>query len=297
MVMPNFLIVGFQKAGTTSVYRYLEQHPEVFVSPIKELNFFSSIVEHPVIDPQLTGGMTDPDTYRAAFAPGAGHKAIGEASTLYATDPAVPAEIVRLAPETRVIALVRDPAERAYSQYWMRVRDGREKRPFEVAIDDELRAVGDCPWLPRIGHYLASGFYAHHLTPYWDHFAPDRLACYLFEDLEADPAAVMHDIFRFLGVDEHFVADTSVRHNAAGAPKSALMQPLMRKTKLSQTVRRMLPKPVGDLALAKVEAWRSRNVSKPALAPTVRRRLVNIFRSDVELLQGRLGRDLPHWLA
>ncbi len=196
-----------------------------------------------------------------------------------------------------MIALVRDLAERAYSQYWMRVRDGRDNRPFEVAIDDELRAVGDRPCRPTINHYLASGFYAHHLTPYWDHFAPDRLACYLFEDLEADPAAVMHDIFRFLGVDEHFVADTSVRHNAAGAPKSALMQPLMRKTKLSRSVRRMLPKPVGDLALAKLEAWRSRNVSKPALAPTVRRRLVNIFRPDVELLQERLGRDLSHWLA
>ena len=117
MVMPNFLIVGFQKAGTTSVYRYLEQHPEVFVSPIKELNFFSSIVEHPVIDPQFTGGMTKSEAYRAIFAPGADHKAIGEASPLYATDPAVPAEIVRLAPETGVIALARDPAGRAYSEY------------------------------------------------------------------------------------------------------------------------------------------------------------------------------------
>lgn len=297
MVMPSFLIVGFQKAGTTSVYRYLEQHPEVFVSPIKELNFFSSIVEHPVIDPQLTGGMTDPDAYRAVFTPGAGHKAIGEASPIYATDPAVPAEIARLAPEARLIALVRDPAERAYSQYWMRVRDGREKRPFAAAIDAELRAVGDAPWQPNVDHYLASGFYARHLTPYWDRFAPDRLACYLFEDLEADPAGVMRDIFRFLGVDEHFAADTSVRHNVAGAPRSALLQPLMRKTRLSQSVRRMLPKPVGDYAMAKLEAWRSRNVSRPALAPQARRRLVSIFRPDVELLQDRLGRDLSHWLA
>lgn len=297
MVMPNFLIVGFQKAGTTSVYRYLDQHPEVFVSPVKELNFFSSIVEHPVLDPQITGGITDPDAYRAVFAPAAGHKAIGEASPIYATDPAVPAAIVRLAPETRVIALLRDPAERAYSEYWMRVRDGREKRPFQTAIDDELEAVGDAPWQPNVRHYLASGFYARHLTPYWDHIAPERLACYLFEDLATDPATVMREIFRFLGVDETFKADTSVRHNVSGAPKSALLQPLMRKTKLSRSVRRMLPKAVGDMALTKLEAWRSRNVSKPGLAPTDRRRLVDVFRPDVELLQGRLGRDLSHWLA
>lgn len=297
MVMPNFLIAGFQKAGTTSVYRYLEQHPEVFVSPTKELNFFSSIVERPVIDPRLTGGMTDLETYRAVFAPGAGHKAIGEASPIYATDPAVPAEIRRLAPDARVIILVRDPVERAYSEYWMRVRDGREKRSFDAAINDELQAAGDHPWQPDVYRYLASGFYARHLTPYWDCFRPDRLACHLFDDLEANPAAVMHDIFRFLGVDEQFEADTSVRHNASGSPKSALMQPFMRKTKLSQAVRRALPKPAGDFALAKLEAWRSRNVSKPTLAPKDRRRLVNVFRSDVEQLQARLGRDLSSWLV
>ena len=147
----------------------------MFVSPIMALDFFSSIVEHPELDPRLTRGMTDPDTYRAVFAPGAGHKTIGEASPRYASDPAVPAATVRLAPDNRVIALLRDLAKRAYSQYGMRVRDGREKRPFEAAIDDELEAVGDYPWQATVDHYLASGFYARHLTPSYDHVAPDRL--------------------------------------------------------------------------------------------------------------------------
>jgi hypothetical protein len=172
----------------------------VFVRPIKVLDFFSSSVEHLVINPRLTGGMTDPDSCRAVFAPGAGHKAIGEASPIYATNPPMPAE-------------------------------------------------------------------------------------------------VMHDIFRLLGVDEHFVADTSDRHNVAGAPRSALMRALMRKTKLLRAVRRMLPKPVGDQAMARLEAWRSRIVATPALAPEARRRLVDVCHPGVELLQDRLGRDLSCWLA
>lgn len=300
MVMPNFLIVGFQKAGTTSVYRYLGQHPDVFVSPQKELNFFSSIVEHPVIEPRMTGGMTDLDAYSAVFEPGAGRRAIGEASPIYATDPAVPAAIDRLAPQARLIALFRDPVERAYSEYWMRVRDGREKRSFEDAVNDELRSAGNRPWQAAKRdplHYLSSGFYAHHMAPYWDRFAADRLACHLFEDLEADPGSVMRAIFRFLDVDEDFVADTSVRYNASGATKSALMRPFLRKTKLTQSVRRMLPQSVGDYAMAKLEAWRGQNVSKPSLAPGLRRQLVDIFRPDVEQLQARLGRDLSRWLA
>lgn len=299
MVMPNFLIVGFQKAGTTSVYHYLGQHPEVFVSPRKELNFFSSIVERPVIDAHLSGGMTDPKAYSAVFEPGADRKAIGEASPIYATDPAVPAAILRLAPEARLIVLVRDPVQRAYSEYWMRVRDGREKRSFDVAVDEELRATENRPWQAVAFNrftYLKTGFYAHHLAPYWDCFPPDRLACYFFEDLESDSGAVMRDLFRFLGLDEHFATNTSVRYNASGAPKSSLMQSLLRKTKLTQSVRRMLPKPVGDFAMAKLEALRGQNLAKPSLARSFRRQLGDIYRPDVERLQARLGRDLSHWL-
>lgn len=297
MVLPNFLIIGFQKAGTTSVYNYLAQHPDVFVSPRKELNFFSSIVAQPLIDPKLTGGFTDPKAYAEVFAPGAGRKAIGEASPIYATDPAVPAEIARLIPDVRLIALVRDPVERAYSEYWMRVRDKRESRPFETAIREEREAAGDRPWRQGTGTYLAAGFYAHHLQPYWDRFGPDRLACHLFEDLEAEPAAVMRDLFRFLDIDSDFVPDTSVRHNASGMAKSRLLQPFMRKTKLSRGVRRMLPRAVGERALARVEAWRSRNLTKPAIAPHVRRQLVDLYRADIEALQHRLDRDLSAWLA
>lgn len=297
MVLPNFLIVGFQKAGTTSVYHYLAQHPDVFVSPTKELNFFSSIVERPLIDPKRTGGITSLETYSAVFASGAGRKAIGEASPLYATDPAVPAEIVRLIPAARLIALVRNPVERAYSEYWMRVRDKRERRPFETAIQEEREAAGDRPWRQGTSTYLATGFYARHLQPYWDRFGTDRLACHLFEDLEADPASVMHDIFRFLDIDPDFVPDTSVRHNASGVAKSRLLQPFMRKTKLSRSVRRMLPRSVGQRALARVEAWRSRNLTKPLIAPGVRRQLVDLYRADIEILQQRLGRDLSGWLA
>lgn len=297
MVMPNFLIIGFQKAGTTSVYRYLGQHPEVFVSPTKELNYFSSIVEQPLIDLKLTGGLTDRDAYEAVFAPGAEKRAIGEASPLYATDPAVPAAIVRQIPEARIIALVRNPVERAWSEYWMRVRDRRERRPFELAIGEEVKAAGGRPWLQGTATYLASGFYAHHLTAYWDRFRPDRLACHFFEDLEADPKAVMRDLFRFLEVDAGFVPNTSVRHNVSGVARSRLLAPLMRKTRLSRTVRRALPKPLADLALARLEAWRGRNLTKPTLPPHVRTQLQDIYRADIERLQTRLNRDLSHWLA
>jgi hypothetical protein len=122
MVMPNFLLIGSQSAGTTSVYNYLKQHPEVYVSPIKETNFFVHDGQNPDCVPHLSPGVTSLAAYRALFQGAFDRKAVGEASPLYLVDPRAAERIRHHIPKAKLIAILRDPAERAHTAYWMRVR-------------------------------------------------------------------------------------------------------------------------------------------------------------------------------
>jgi hypothetical protein len=299
MAMPNFLIIGFEKAGTTSVYHYLKQHPQVFVSPTKETNFFVHEGQNPEILPYLrkelpvVRSLAD---YRALFDEVSEHKAVGEASPLYLADPHAAEQIRHYLPGAKLIALLRDPAERAYSSYWMRVRDGRETRSFEQAVEEELAGRLDDSLELESRHYVDWGLYARHLKVYLSSFDRSQLAIYLFDDLQADPSGLMRELFGFLEVDDGFIPDTSVRYNASGPPRSRLLRPFLWKSAVTRTVRRALPGPLSRRAASIQEAWRSRALAKPPMAPKLRRRLVANYRRDILELQGMLQRDLSRWL-
>jgi hypothetical protein len=291
MIMPNFLIIGSQSAGTTSVYNYLKQHPQMYVSPIKETHFFVHDGQNLELLRHLTPGITSLAAYQALFQDVSEHKAIGEASPLYLVDPHAAARIRHYLPEAKLIAILRDPAERAYTAYWMRVRDGRENRSFEQAIDEEMRGLD-----VALRGYVRWGFYATHLKTYLALFDRAQLAICLFDDLRADPAEFMRELFRFLEVDDAFTPDTSVRYNASGSSRSKLLQPLFRKSALTRILRRVLPQPLSRRAASFQERWRGRELSKPPMPPALRRRLVAEYRSDVLELQDMIKRDLSPWL-
>jgi hypothetical protein len=296
MIMPNFLIIGSQSSGTTSVYNYLKQHPQVFVSPVKETNFFVHDGQNPEIAPHIPSGLPGLAAYQALFRDASGHTAVGEASPLYLIDPQAAARIRHHIPETRLVAILRNPVERAHTAYWMRVRDGRERRSFEEAVDQELEGAADGSLEFALRHYVRWGLYATHLKPYRDAFDRAQLAICLFDDLRADPVGFMRALFRFLEVDDAFVPDTSVRHNIAGAPRSKLLQPLLRKSYLTRALRSVLPEPLGRKASSIQEALRSRALAKPTMPSELRRRLVATYRSDILELQDMIERDLSGWL-
>jgi hypothetical protein len=299
MAMPNFLIIGFEKAGTTSVYHYLKQHPQVFVSPTKETNFFIYEGQNPEILPYLPAGLPvikSLNAYRALFEDVSEHKAIGEASPLYLADPRAAKQIQHYLPKARLIAILRDPAERAYSAYWMRVRDGRETRSFEQAVEQELAGRLDDSLEVERRHYVRWGLYAKHLKAYLSSFDRSQLAIHLFDDLQADPGEFMRALFRFLEVDDDFTPDTSVRYNASGVPRRKFLRPLFGKSAVTRTLKRALPAPLSRRAASIQEAWRSRELAKPPLPSNLRRQLVAGYRSDILELQRIIGRDLSRWL-
>lgn len=298
MTMPNFLIIGAGKSGTTSLYDYLDQHPEIYVSPTKETNFFALEGQElnfqgPNVQEQFNSWtITSLSEYRRQFAGFKGEKAVGEASPLYLYSERAPERIRHHVPEAKLIAILRHPADRAYSAFTHLVRDSREEPDFAWALKrEEERIRENYPW---IWHYRRVGFYHEQLSRYYDTFDPVQIRVYLYEDLRDDAESTVRDIYTFLGVDESFVPDTSLKQNASGLPKSKLLNDILSKPHpLKKGIRTLVPKQVRRRLRRSLS---ERNLKKaPPMSPEVRLDLFKGYREDVLKLQELSGRDLSHW--
>jgi hypothetical protein len=302
MTLPNFIVIGAGRAGTTSTYHYLRQHPDVFMSPIKETNFFAyramgerELAGEP--DEATSYPVRTLDEYRRLFEGAGSAAAIGEASPRYLADPRVIEGIVATLPEVRLLAIVRDPVERAYSSFLFHTRDGRETRTFATAIEQELerRQPGGLRFGQR--HYVALGFYDRLLAPFYERFGARRIGVFLYDDLTRDPVAFMGDMFGFLGVDPAFLPDTSVRYNAGGAVRGRVSRFLFAKRPWKIRLRRALPGRLHDGAQRWIERVRAPRLEVPPLPDETRARLAALYAEDIARLEARIGRDLGGWLA
>lgn len=200
--LPDFLIIGAQKAGTTALYAFLRRHPGITGPRWKEVSYF---------DRHYGRG---PAWYRGNFPPGKDRGLVGEASPSYLFHPLAAERAEALLPGARLIALLRDPVERAYSHYQHEVAFGREPLSFEEALDrEEPRMVGELErMLSDPGYfshawwnftYLARGLYAEQLERWHTAFGRERLLVLANEDLSAEPAATYERVLDFLGAAPH----------------------------------------------------------------------------------------------
>ncbi len=303
MTLPNFLVIGAAKCGTDALCSYLAQHPQIYVSSNKEPNFFivAGQSEIPYRGPgdretleRWDSWISTLDRYQALFAGAATEKAIGEGSTWYIYDEQAPERIYRHVPHAKLIAILRNPADRAYSAYTMLMRDGRETiRDFSQALAAEDGRV-DANWEP-LWHYRRMGYYSAQLKRYFDRFDPAQIRVVVYDDFNTRPGDVMRDLFRFLEVDDQFEPDVSTRLNVSLVPKHPGYQQLISgKNPVKSIAKTLLP---AGLRWRVKEGLLAPNLTRPApLAPEVRRELVETFRPDILDLQDLIGRDLSHWL-
>ncbi len=302
MTIPNFLVVGAAKSGTTSLHHYLHQHPQIYMSPQKETFFFNFDGQMPDYtgpgDMDFYQGRTilDFNTYQAQFDGVKEEKAIGEACPQYLSDSEAPRRIHHYLPDIKLIAVLRNPIERAYSSFMHMRRDGYESvADFSEALRLEQSRM-QANWRP-IWHYKSRGFYSKQLQTYWRYFDASRLRIYLHEDLKQNPEWMLQDIFRFLEVDEHFSPDTSMKHNVAGIPRSkSLLKLVMTPNTIKAWTRPLLPRPVRDFLKRSLTAS-SVNLIKPQLPADARTELLIAYREEILALQEMIGRDLSHWLS
>ncbi len=191
-LLPSFVIIGTQKGGTSSLYHYLSSHPDCAPAFTKEVHFFNRWHRNGI------------DWYRAFFPLAAEATIAGEASPNYLVHPASARRLAEALPTAKVIAMLRNPVDRAFSQYWMQRRCGHEARRFDDAIDDQaiLRLDDDgnlrADWSRTA--YRSRGLYAEQIDPWLDAIAPDNVLILRSEDFFADPAAILAQVQRFIGM-------------------------------------------------------------------------------------------------
>jgi sulfotransferase family protein len=290
--LPNFIVIGAAKAGTTALYWYLADHPDVFMSPVKETNFFAYGVD---ARGQLLYG--DPEhhqfpvkslpEYQKLFADAGGAAAVGEASPIYLECPQAAARIQELLPTIRIICGLRHPVDRAYSDYLMYLRSrGRALDPVH-----DLSAAA--AWTRPDSHWMRISRYHEQLVRYYKAFGRDQIHVFLFDDLKRNPLRVMQELYQLVGVSPEFVPDFATPHNVGGMPASRLLEGVLTSRALKSAVEPWIPRRAANW----VRRLRTRNLRQaPALPAGLRQELVHHFRDDVTKTSDLIGRSLQHWL-
>ena len=280
-IWPNFFIVGAPKAGTTSLYEHLRRVPGVYMSPIKEPYYFNTIN---LVTVSSMPPIRDEAKYLSLFQGVKDEVAIGEATAAYLRDPATPKRIHEAVPGARIIMLLRDPVERAFSHYLARVREGFQLLSFQEALREDR--YNDT--------YLEPGFYAQQVKRYLDTFGPERVKILIFEEFIQDTKGAVSDVLRFLGVNGQPSVSVGKAYNAFAMPRVRWAYRFLKNRWARRAGRALIPGPLRMLVRERVLLKR---VSKPAMPQEAKKLLEDLYREDVIKLKEILGRTLPWPLA
>lgn len=268
-MLPNFLVIGAQRSGTSWLAQNLRRHPQVFLPKVKEIHFF---------DRHYEKGM---EWYESHFDGRKDEPAVGEATPAYLhgaySKRDIPALIRQHLPDAKLIACLRNPVDRAYSNYLQNLANFDENRG--LSFEEKLAAT------PEI---LQIGEYATQLERYYAHFPREQIHLVLYDDVEREPLAVLRSIYSFLGIDPAFTSGVeSVRRNAAVGKRN------LARSKTLWYVERVLAK-AGLVAAS--ERLRTSNVKpQPRIDAGTRARLKEHYRPKNAQLSTLLGRDFSHW--
>jgi hypothetical protein len=304
VTLPNFVVAGAPRCGTTSLHYYLRQHPQVCMSTIKEPNFFlfdeggePFVAEEPIIRKSVRRQAD----YEALFRPAPATVAVGDVSPLYLHTPESPGRIRDVCGEdTRIIALLRRPAARAWSHFLHAMSDvpaERRDEAFAELVDAEMAGTaGDGPYRTRT-HLVRLGRYDEQLARYEDVFGADRLLVLLMEDLDADTPGTLRTICSFLGVDPAADLGAQQRYNTTGAGTPtgwSAAKKVLRKVQPALKAA-LPPRVVAKLAEVRASRLDAGAGDAPPIDPATTRRIADWCAADVEALGRRIGRDLSDW--
>ena len=284
-IWPNLFIIGAAKSGTTSLYQYLKQHPQVFMSAVKEPHYFSRVESGTGFSQPVTA-MQD---YLQLFAEGGGYPIRGESSTSYLWCDKAAVRLQAQIPQAQVVAILRDPIERAYSHYLMDVRASRQSLSFYEALQEDYGRSQKGWHVSNL--YVELGLYSHQLRTYYQVFDRAQIKVLLFSDLVQNPLYVLQDVCTFLDVDLQPLADLqmNVAHNPHMVSRDALKY-LQWFVRLRQLYQSFVP-------LAWRASFRNRWLimpgSKPIIDDEAKSFLREMYAPEVDDLEMLLEQPLP----
>jgi hypothetical protein len=293
-MLPNFLIIGAPRCGTTMVYENLKRHPEIFMSAVKEPSFFILNGEKNTYSgPMPIPVVNDSIAYQALFNGFEKKKAVGEASTLYLYSPKAPPQIKEMLPEIKIIVLLRPPVDRAYSHFFKNRLGGIEPiADFPNALAAEEWRIQN-GWFP-FWFYRDIGRFDIQIERYFRYFRQEQMRFYLLDDFQQNPSETFMDIFQFLGVNSDFRVESSIRFNAAGKPRHRLVHALLSQPfGVKNMLKRMLPSSIQRFLFWKIMKL---NLSIPPMQRETQQALQAYYRENILKTQDLIQRDLSAWL-
>jgi len=296
---PNLFIVGAQKSGTSALAGWLSQHPQVCMSFPKEPGFLAFGANgYPYPDgwgqpaPASRYVVTDERNYLDLFShAGPQQRVIGEASTWYFALPGMAQKIRDYNPHARIIVILRNPVERAYSA-WCHARSDQlepcENFAAALALEEQR---GEVEFLLR---YRRMGLYSEALAQYQAVFPASQLLVLFHDDVRTDPMAVWQTVCRFLDIDAAVLPAFAHRYNSSGLPRNRLLHKLLRSHRIKRITRKILPHAVAIGTKQRLD--RINLKMHPAMDARSRAELREYFRPDIKQLSQLTNRDLLSWL-
>jgi hypothetical protein len=297
--LPNFLIVGAARSGTSALYSFMVQHPEVFGPNQKEPNFlafagrslrFTGPGDAETINRRA---VTDEREYARLFDGVRTEKAIGEASvsSLYFEEALI--NIRRFLGTPKIIVILREPVARAFSNFqYMRSYAREPLSSFDEALQQEEERIR-AGW-HHIWHYRNLGYYYKQLSRFYDQLGADQIHAICYDEFRAQPAATLREVFEFLGVDPGVEIRTDYEVNISGRPKS---EPLARAFVRSSPLKRVAVSLLPESMRRRLVTWlRQKLLVKEEVPEEARVRLNEEYRSEILALQKLINKDLEKWL-
>ncbi len=300
MTLPNFLVIGAAKSGTTSLVSYLAQHPDVFVPVSKEPNYFALSGQqdnpigpapaHILRQKLYNWSRSDLSDYTALFDAAGDARAVGEGSVRYLYFRDAPARVRDMLPDIRIVAILRDPVSRLFSHYNMNRQNQLEPLDLRTALaaeDDRVAAGWGWDW-----HYRRLSLYGGQLKRWFELFPREQIQVHFYDDFAIDPMATVSDIYRHIKVDPGFTPDMRRRGMVSTLPRNLWLDRRinwpgrMRYKLLSPPFRR-----VAVPLLHRLNRWNSRPA--PPIDPDVRAEITPVFSEDLAFLSELLQREVP----
>lgn len=305
------MVVGAVKAGTTSLHAYLSQHPKVYLTPIKETNFFSrkdmqfgrfrkdyqfdteldydKYLARTPLPQKHIAHVPDEATYTQLYREAEAHQTTGEVCNSYLICPSSAETIHAHNPKTKIIAVLRNPMERAFSQYLMNLKEGKTTEPdflSELRADagQEHRGWGVSHQYHELGHYYRQ------IRQYYEVFPAQQIKVLFFEDLKNNPKEFLNELFDFLEL-ERIEVDTEKRLNEAGKPRLGKLNYLLTQLGIIAFFKKLFPKSIRQ-QLAKLMYTRK---GLPTLQDSERAHLFKYYQQDIKGLERLLEKPLDFW--
>ena len=294
MNRPNLFLVGAPKSGTTALYTYLARHPQIFMSPRKELHFFGRDLEY-------GSERMSEARYLSFFSAALNEKWIGEASVFSLYSETAAAEIAAFSPDARIIVMLREPVDMLHALHGENLFNEREDiRDFAAALAAEpARRAGRC--IPphctfvRGLYYMEIARYAGQLRRFLEKFGSDRVHVILFDEFKENPAAVYRNVLDFLAVDSGFDAGFEVVNASRELRSPAFRRFYADPPSWAKLPFRILPRSARARIARAIRALNARPARRPAVPPDLALRLRSEFSDEVRDLGDLLGRDLSAW--